>query len=223
MSNKKHFLATRSSRLRIGFLPIYEMWKDQPATFTEHSLVIDGHPVMEDWESNYMQMLADIACSKAGIVLEVGFGMGISARFIQSHKIRKHIVIEANTDVFQRVKKFAQKSPKPVVPRLGFWQEVVPTLRAGSVSGILFDTYPLTQEEIHQNHFPFFEAAHRLLRKGGVLTYYSDEVNHYSPEHREALRAAGFTNIKKKMCHVNPPSTCKYWKSKTIVAPIITK
>ncbi len=56
-----------------------DSWKAAPATVDEHSLKILGHPVMEDWERPYMQELARIATLNGGRVLEIGFGMGISA------------------------------------------------------------------------------------------------------------------------------------------------
>lgn len=214
---------THENRVRIGFLPAYEMWKDIPAVFSEHDLTISGHPVMEDWEDNYMKELAAAACSRGGRVLEVGFGMGISAGYIQSHDIAEHVIIEANRDVFERLMVFAKDAPRAVLPLFGFWQDVTKQIPSGSISGILFDTYPLCEEEIHQNHFGFFHEAFRLLRPGGILTYYSDEISDFSPEHARKLREAGFRNIQKNICRVDPPDDCAYWKSKTIVVPIVTK
>lgn len=216
--------ATHQSRIGIGFLPDFHMWKDQKATFTDEELIIHGHPVMERWEDNYMCELASIAASQGGDVLEVGFGLGISAHYIQTHAaINTHIVIEANADVYDELLRFAQGSTHPVKPMLGFWQEVSSLIPDGSITGILFDTYPLTTEEIHQNHFTFFAEAYRLLRPGGVLTYYSDEIDSFGEVHLEKLHEAGFTDIEKRLCFVAPPLDCKYWKSNTILAPIITK
>jgi guanidinoacetate N-methyltransferase len=214
---------TYQSRCDIGFLPDYHMWKDEQATFTNDELVIQGHPVMERWEDSYMKELADIAASQGGIVLEVGFGMGISAEYIQMHDIENHMIIEANDDVFVALMRFAKESARPITPLHGFWQEITSTIPDGTLSGILFDTYPLTKEEVHQNHFSFFHEAYRMLKKGGVLTYYSDEIDGFSEAHLSKLREAGFTNIQKKVCPVTPPAECQYWKSSTIVAPIITK
>lgn len=214
---------TYHTRQEIGFLPDYHMWKDEKATFTNDDLVIQGHPVMERWEDSYMKELASIAAQKGGEVLEVGFGMGISAQYIQMHSIATHIIIEANADVFDALLRFAQESAHPILPLQGFWQEVTKTIPNESLSGILFDTYPLSESEIHQNHFTFFEEAYRMLKKGGILTYYSDEIDTFSPTHIKRLQAAGFSNIAKKVCSVTPPDNCQYWKSNTIVAPIITK
>lgn len=214
---------TYESRCTIGFANDVHTWQEEPAFYTEDTLVIQGHPVMESWERDYMKVLADIATSNGGTVLEVGFGMGISAEFIQANPISEHIVIEANNDVFKRLNTFAKSSIQPVRPLHGFWQEVTMQLPDNSLDGILFDTYPLTEEEIHQNHFTFFEEAFRLLRPGGILTYYSDEIDNFSPNHLAKLREAGFTEIAQELCQVTPPADCQYWKSNTILAPIIRK
>src|SRR3990167_7553369 len=70
-------------------------WADAKASFSKHSLKILDEPVMEDWETPYMKDLADVATAKGGVILEIGYGMGISAKFIQKYKIKKHIIIEA--------------------------------------------------------------------------------------------------------------------------------
>lgn len=214
---------THANRVRTGFFEDYTAWREAPATFAPHNLQINGHPVMEDWEDGYMKELAEIACARGGRVLEVGFGMGISARYVQAREIAEHLIVECNRDVFVRLLRFAEGARRPVTPLFGFWQEATRNIPSGSISGILFDTYPLTEREIHKNHFDFFEEAFRLLEDGGVFTYYSDEINSFSLEHIDRLRSAGFTCIEKKICRVKPPKDCEYWRSNTIVAPIITK
>lgn len=215
--------ATHRSRAVIGFPKDFRDWKDLPASFEEHRLVIRGHSVMEDWERDYMRRLAEVAGSKPGRVLEIGFGMGLSAAFLQRFEIEEHIVVEANRAVYERLVAFAAEAPGRVVPVFGFWEDVTRSIPDGSVSSILFDTYPLREEDIHSNHFPFFREAYRLLKKGGVLTYYSDEAKDYSREHAAALRDAGFTDIQKEICVVNPPKNCAYWRKKTLMVPIVFK
>ncbi|HEX2792775.1 MAG TPA: class I SAM-dependent methyltransferase [Candidatus Paceibacterota bacterium] len=215
-------LPTYESRVRIGFSG-KDAWRDAPAAFDGHTLRIEGHPVMEDWEDGYMRELADIASANGGTVLEVGFGMGLAARYLQESGAAKHIVIEANREVYGRLLTFADAARVPVEPHLGFWEDIAPTLPAASVSGILFDTYPLAENEIHRNHFPFFAEAYRLLAPGGILTYYSDEATEFSEAHRDALWTAGFRSIGKRICPVLPPEGCEYWTERTLLAPIVTK
>ncbi|KKR46975.1 MAG: hypothetical protein UT82_C0005G0036 [Parcubacteria group bacterium GW2011_GWB1_40_14] len=227
MAKKRKFADARQetfeTRKKIGFPSSPKKWKDAKANYSEHELVINNHPVMEDWESDYMQVLASIACSQGGKVLEIGFGMGISSGYIQSHDIVEHVIIEANSDVFDKLIEFAKSAPEKVTPIFGFWQNVTKDLPDETFDGILFDTYPLQESEVHKNHFDFFVEAYRLLKNGGILTYYSDEINDFSPEHRLALERSGFKNINMQICDVNPPADCLYWKSKTIVAPIVRK
>ncbi|MGZ8227844.1 MAG: class I SAM-dependent methyltransferase [Methylococcaceae bacterium] len=197
-------------------------WQTAPAEYTENKLTILNHPVMEDWETPYMEKLAEIATMKGGVILEIGFGMGLSASFIQRYPIAKHIVIEMNNDVFSRLMEFAKDAPSPVEPRLGLWQDILPIIPAESIDGILFDSYPLSADDL-DCHYPFFVHAHRILKSGGVFTYYSDEAEDFAPEHLARLQEVGFTNITKELCAVNPPTDCLYWQGDSILAPIVIK
>ncbi|HLD04373.1 MAG TPA: hypothetical protein VJG90_01515, partial [Candidatus Nanoarchaeia archaeon] len=93
----------------------------------------------------------------------------------------------------------------------------------GTIDGILFDTYPLSEKEIHKNHFFFFKEAHRLLKKGGILTYYSDEARRFSKEHIQKLKEVGFRKIQWETCKVKPPKGSMYWRKRTILVPVIIK
>ena len=59
-----------------------------------------GWDVMSDWETPIMQLHADIVCANGGHILEVGFGMGISADLIQAHDIESHTIIEINDNIY---------------------------------------------------------------------------------------------------------------------------
>jgi guanidinoacetate N-methyltransferase len=200
-------------------------WKKANAKFSKHDLVILGEPVMEDWEDPYMKDLAKIAASKGGVVLELGYGMGISAKYIQEYNIKKHIIIEANEAVASEAKKFSKKAKHKVVVMTGLWEDMIKKIPDKSISGILFDTYPLSEQELYQNHFNFFPLAFKKLKRGGIFTYYSDEVKKFGRVHLKRLQEAGFQlkNINGKISKVNPPKKCKYWKAKTILAPAVIK
>ncbi len=218
---------TIKSRKQIGFPKKKEEWANFPAIFDQHTLKIAGHPVMEDWELGYMNKLAQITTQNHGQVLELGYGLGLSAKAIQSYEISSHYIIECHPDVIAKcVKDFHQSIGDNRLHLLtGFWQDITPLLTNEIFDGILFDTYPLTEQEIHANHFWFFEEAYRLLKPNGILTYYSDEATNFSEKHLKKLYAAGFKkeNISFEICEVNPPADCEYWQSKSILAPIIKK
>lgn len=213
----------QSDELAIRYTP--EDWKTAVAEFSEHDLRILGEPVMEDWEEPYMRVLADIATANGGVVLEVGYGMGISARFIQQAQIKRHIIIEANHDVANKAREWASTCKIETEVLEGLWQEAILLVPDESLDGILFDTYPLTEKELYQNHFSFFSHAFTKLKKGGVLTYYSDEPECFSEIHIKRLIEAGFVKdrIAGTVVKVNPPEECEYWKTATILAPIVRK
>ena len=48
--------------------------------------------VMMSWESPIMEASAEWVCSGGGDILEMGFGMGISASFIQQQSISSHTI-----------------------------------------------------------------------------------------------------------------------------------
>lgn len=204
---------------------IQSQWREAPASFTEDKLEILGHPVMEEWERPYMQELARIAASKGGRVLEIGFGMAISATYLHQYPLEEHLIIEANKDVFEKINSFAQTVPHKVTPLLGFWQDLMPTLPDNSIDGILFDPYPMNAEDFSLLilAIAFFPHAYRVLKPGGVLTYYSAEYETFSPQHQAALIETGFTQISGTIVPVDTPPDCRYWKHPTFLAPIIVK
>lgn len=164
-------------------------WALAPAVYDEHTLKILGNEVMEDWETGYMHALAAIATSNSGAILKLGYGMGISASAVQAADIDTHFVVECHPEVAR--KGLADNIDAVASGRMhmvnGLWQDVTPKLASGSFDSILFDTYPIEQDEMIGPHMYFFDEAHRLLKPGGVLTYYSGEATGFRPAHMQRL------------------------------------
>ncbi|HST49831.1 class I SAM-dependent methyltransferase [Jatrophihabitans sp.] len=204
-----------------------DRWGNLPVSYDEHNLKISQYHVMADWERPYMERLAEIATSRGGTVLEVGYGMGIAASALQARNVDLHLVIECHPDVIARCVSAHRTALASGSMHLltGYWQDVTPLLAAASIDGILFDTFPVSAQEWVGTHMFFFEEAYRLLKPGGVLTYFSSEPTTLGEPHLERLEQAGFErgNISFEVCPVQQSEDSKYWDASSIVAPIVVK
>ena len=124
--------------------------------------------VMETWEIPIMQKHIDLLQVEGKDVLEIGFGMGISATMIQNAKPKSHTVIESHPDVLNY---FMEKCPYrdnvKLVP--GFWQNVIMSL--DKYDCIFFDTHMDKAED-------FFQLVDLKLRENGKFTYFHWENFH---------------------------------------------
>ena len=59
--------------------------------------------VMHKWEHPIMKTKADFICQNGGDIIEFGFGMGISANYIQSHNINSHTICEINPQIIEEL------------------------------------------------------------------------------------------------------------------------
>lgn len=227
MLTKTHMLGKYSKTVKNQYIETVPFLnKEELIMLLKRGRKIIVNQIMQVWETPYMKHLAQIATSRGGNVLEVGFGMGISAGFIQkSKKVKNHTIIECHPVMIANCKKKFSRNIKKgrMVLKEGFWEDVIQKMPAKSFDGILFDSCPLDKEVEFFQFFPFFKEAFRLLKDDGVLTYFSDEPLRISKVHMDALKKAGFKNIAFKVCKVKPPKDCIYWKHNTIIAPIIRK
>ena len=149
---------------------------------------------MEDWQTPIMKKMAEFVTESHGDVLEIGFGRGVSAGFIQARGVKSHTIIESNPKVVEQyyvpwMKQFAEKDINLV---FGKWQEVQDRLE--TYDGLFFHAFPLNEQEfleyvINSITFAehFFPIAANLLKKGGVFSYLTTEIDSLSRRHQRAL------------------------------------
>jgi guanidinoacetate N-methyltransferase len=198
-----------------------EDYLDMQAVYTDDSLIIGGWEVMQEWERPLMRVLARETTRNGGDVLEVGFGMGISAGYIVEYGCASYTVIEPHPQVLQKARAWAVSQSVPVQIEEGFWQDLLG--RLGQFDGILFDTFPLTKKEAGKNHIPFIPRASDHLRTGGVFTYYSDASETLGGDHLKLL-LEHFSEVRIfKVSRLAPSPGSQYWTSSTMLVPVCTK
>jgi amino acid adenylation domain-containing protein len=192
-------------------------WAGSRADYRPSELIIEGQQVMQDWETPLMKAMADIVTESRGDILEVGFGMGISASYIQERGPRSHTIIECNRDVMRAFTDWRrQYSDRDIRLVEGTWQEVVD--HVGPFDGVFFDTYPASEAEFEEaviNGITFAEAfipaAAGLLRPGGCFTYYTNEIDSFSRRHQRLLFRHFGSFTLSLVRSLLPPDDCHYW------------
>jgi guanidinoacetate N-methyltransferase len=156
--------------------------------------VLPPQKIMEDWQIPLMRAMAAHVCDCHGDVLEIGFGRGVSAEFIQQGGVRSHTVVEPNDhSVRAYYMPWREKHSQSDIRLLhGRWQDVEAEL--GMYDGIFFHAFPLNEREFIEfilRSVTFaehaFPAMARHLRDGGVFTYLTTEVDSLSRRHQRAL------------------------------------
>lgn len=185
--------------------------------------------IMEDWQIPMMRVMADIATRDHGDVLEIGFGRGVSAEFIQELGVKSHTIIECNDSVVERFHRWREKQLSQDIRLVhARWQDALEQL--STYDGIFFHTYPLNEAEYMEQALNsatfaehFFETAARLLRDGGVLTYLSNEIDSLSRRHQRAV-FRHFSRISTAIVPLAIPTNVRdTWWADTMVAVEVTK
>lgn len=199
--------------------PITDHWETSSAAYDDAELLIHDQQVMQAWERPLMKALAETAAQSHGDVLEVGFGMGISASLIQAVGVRSYTIVECNDQVIRRFEQWKAGYPGRDIRLIeGRWQDVVGEL--GRYDGILLDTYPLSQEEYLRNEVAgtaythcgeFFPVAARVLEPGGVFTYFTCEIDTLSRGHQRLLLEHFDRFTVSVVRGLEPPVGCQYW------------
>jgi len=197
--------------------------QDSSATYDTDELRIQGQQVMQAWELPLMNALAEVAAETHGDVVEVGFGMGLAATLIQQRRVRSHTIVECHPDVLGFLHEWQSDwtaSTFHLVPKK--WQDW--EAPADAYDAVLFDTYPTSEEEYTSDVLDsptfaasFFAVAHRILRPGGIFTYYSNEIDSLSREHQRLLLRHFRSFSVSVVRDLKVPADCQYWWADSMV------
>lgn len=182
--------------------------------------------IMMEWENPYMEKSIELL-KPFGKVLEIGFGMGYSAKNICSFKeVTEYNVIEYSPIVWAKFEQFKTeqniKRPELKINLIkGRWEDVLSTI--GIHDSIYFDDYILDENPIAQYygrdriHNFLYKVLKNHTKIGSKISFYSGTSNYDI-----------FYNIKCISVNINEypikiPENCKYAKSDKMYIPILKK
>ena len=121
--------------------------------------------VMMTWEDSIMKASADYVCEGDGDILEIGFGMGISADYIQANSISSHTIVENHPQMIVKAKAWAVgKSNVTIIE--GDWYDVKDSL--STYDGIFYDTWA------DGNTSSFVSELSNLTKSGARVTWWNN-------------------------------------------------
>lgn len=193
-----------------------------PLVFRERITYILGHEVMSNYQLPYMKKLAEIVTRNGGNILEVGYGQGHAAREVESwrrtRRLQTHCVLELNRYLAEE----ARKLPHVEVVE-GDYMSTLPALDGRQFDGVLYDGYPLTENEMHRDGIVFMEHLVRngLLKANGILTFYANATKQFGQKFTRFLSDLGFTSIEAERVPVTVPKRKRQiWRQNSFLAPI---
>lgn len=146
------------------------MTKDRPLTFNSNNICLaddDTRYVMMEWERPLMKRHAEIVCRNGGNILEIGFGMGISADYIQSFDIRSHTIVEVNPQILVNLYKWGEGKENVNIIE-GDWSdtEVYNKIISRQYDGIFYDA------DCKNLYHVGTRLVDKCIKNGGVFTYF---------------------------------------------------
>lgn len=187
------------------------MTEGKEVTFSKGSISLKSGAifyVMMEWERELMKRHAEIVCRNGGHILEIGFGMGISADYIQQQNISSHTIIEVNPQILKKAIIWAKNKPNVKVIE-GSWYTLKIELSKKKWDGIWYDADDL-------NHTKLREAlVDKSLNKGGIFSY-------FAPCGTDVHKYGDKLKSDEVIIEENIPRNL-YWNNKVCKVPYITK
>tara|TARA_R100000808_G_scaffold24588_1_gene57029 strand:+ start:967 stop:1521 length:555 start_codon:yes stop_codon:yes gene_type:complete len=127
-----------------------------------------GEEVMMSWEDSLMSASAAYVTQNGGDILEIGFGMGISAGYMHSHSISSHTIIENHPEIIPKAVQWASnKSNVTIISQS--WYDVRNSI--GQFDGIFYDTYG------DDTNYLFSSSLSSLTKSGTKVTFWNNNQN----------------------------------------------
>ena len=185
------------------------MTRNQELVFESDFITLKDQPnrfVMMSWETDLMKQHALRVTENSGDVLEIGFGMGISAQFIQDFGCNTHTIVESHPEILKQLRVWALDKPNVNVVA-GDWFNLKNLLNQNQYDGIFYDA--------DCNNSPKFRETivEPTLKHQGVFTYFApngtDKYRYKNKLHRDFIKIQ--VPILKNSYHNDPICTVPYF------------
>ena len=121
--------------------------------------------VMHAAETSLMYKLAEIVTKNGGDILEIGFGMHISADGVQSNpNVTSHTIIEVHPEIYQNALLWSKDKPNTKI-LFGDWIDVLPTIQS-KFDGVLHDTH------LDPNISKFLDYIKPNCKEGTIIGFF---------------------------------------------------
>lgn len=187
-------------------------YKERSLTFESDKIKYskDGKEfnVMMDWETPIMKRSAEWVTNggRAESVLELGFGMGISAGFIQNFQPDQHTIIELHPNIVERAEEYATQRNKyysrskatahkrvTILGGKNWYDEFGKSFEKSGLQefdAIFIDTYQDTKLHEFKNYIT------KMLKKGGRMTWWNPMEDFIPDETTKNRRGVSYELIR---------------------------
>ena len=148
-------------------------FKDNTLIFEDRKIIdtYSDMEVMMTWETPIMEKSAEYICQSKGDILEIGFGMGICADYIQAQGVNSHTIIEIHPQILERLNVWASDKSNVTVIE-GDWSSLS---ISDKYDGIFLDTFG------DDNLSKFKDFAVARANSGFKVTYWNNFEREYNP------------------------------------------
>jgi len=115
------------------------VFQESKIYFADASSPTGEKVVMMDWEDPIMYASAQYVAENGGNILEIGYGMGISANYIQSFGPKSHTIVEIHPEIASQARSWAKRGEGITVLE-GDWFDLKKNIEANApYDGIFYD------------------------------------------------------------------------------------
>lgn len=148
------------------------VFEEEELEFKEDSIVLKNSwapgqdtEVMMSWEGALMKRHAEVVCENGGNILEIGFGMGISANHIQELNPDSHTIVENHPQILEKLEEWALDKPNVKIVA-GPWYNNLDKLDV--YDGVFFDAFG------DRDWKKFKDALPNITKEGSIFTFWNN-------------------------------------------------